>query len=121
MKKRVRTVVKVILFIAIFVFIVRGMSALEDKRFDGYREKLVKVPNCELVEVEYGEKSSLFGYSSAVGYMDCNDIVAFINDTLNSNVKIYHPYESGEFILIKGSEIVYIHSMTEEEFVRKIR
>ena len=119
MKKIIKRILKVLLCGVLFAALMCGLRYCDNATVKKHQSMLIERPNSALVVVKHNESDMLLGTQVVSGHMDLNDINAFNDDTLTTNVKVFHPYKNDEYILINADQIVQIEVLTTEEFVDK--
>lgn len=104
--------------IVLLVIVALWIGVLVKEARTPVENHFVKYENATtLVKVKYGEKSSLFGYSGALGFIDDETYKSYRDgEDLKGKVEIYHPYEKGKSIIVDIETIVSVNKMTYDSF-----
>ena len=96
-------------FVAIFYFETRKPEP--EEYFIKYEDATM------LVEIKYGERSSIWGYKKASGFINSDVFYKYENNEYDEeSIKVYHPYLRGESIMVDTDSIVTITVKTYENF-----
>lgn len=104
------------LVVILAVIVVLAISIMKGVR--PIEEYFVKYEGATtLVTVKYGEKSAIFGYSEAAGFIEDNLYERYKNNELKEGkIEIYHPYSRGKSVMIDVSNIASIIKETYSDF-----
>ena len=105
-------IVTTILVLTLIISCIKPCISENPKRIEDY---FVEYENASiLIDIFYDY--TILGEHHAVGFIDDNIYNQYIKNSYQGKIKIYHPYQKGECIIIDTNDIRSIQTLTYENF-----